>query len=192
VVNGNWKLMLDANLESYHVPVLHRQSGALAFHEYVVVHDGWDQHARFLLPLKSFPGYPAPEDAHRGIRNHAGVLYVVFPNTLIFFLMRSVHVLTTFPLDADHSLVQGATLVEQGAVDEASRPFLQGNYDWYWTTIFEDIEAVESTQAAIRSGANREFITGRYEFGLARFHAALQAACLPDSATRLAGGEAEE
>jgi phenylpropionate dioxygenase-like ring-hydroxylating dioxygenase large terminal subunit len=192
VVKGNWKLMIDANLEGYHVPVLHRQSGALAFHEYVVVHDGWDRHARFLLPLKGFPGYPTPQDAHRGIRNHAGVLYVIFPNTLVFFLMRSVHVLTTFPLDPDHSLVQGATLVEKGEVDEAGEQFLQANYDWYWTTIFEDIEAVESIQAAARSGANREFITGRYEFGLDRFHAALEAACRPGPPPRNAAGEQEE
>jgi phenylpropionate dioxygenase-like ring-hydroxylating dioxygenase large terminal subunit len=189
VVQGNWKLLIDANLEGYHVPVLHRQSGALAFHEHVVVHDGWDPHARFLLPLKGFPGYPAPEDAHRGIRNHAGVLYVVFPNTFIFFLMRSAHVLTTFPLDEERSLVQAATLVEDGTADEAGRQFLQANYDWYWTTIFEDIEAVESIQAAVRSGANREFLVGRYEFGLERFHAALEAACRPGSVQRLAVGE---
>jgi phenylpropionate dioxygenase-like ring-hydroxylating dioxygenase large terminal subunit len=193
VVQGNWKLMLDANLEGYHVPVLHRASGALAFHPYVVVHDGWDPHARFLLPLKGgFPGYPAAQDAHRGIRNHAGVLYVIFPNTLVFFLMRTVHVLTTFPIDADRSLVQGFTLVEKGPVDEAGEQFLQASYDWYWTTIFEDIEAVESIQAAVRSGANREFITGRYEFGLERFHSALEAACRPGSAPRRAAGEQEE
>ena len=77
-------------------------------------------------------------------------------------------------------------------MDEAGRQFLQANYDWYWTTIFEDIEAVESIQAAVRSGANREFITGRYEFGLERFHSALEAACRPGSTQSIAAGEQEE
>jgi phenylpropionate dioxygenase-like ring-hydroxylating dioxygenase large terminal subunit len=173
-VSGNWKLMIDANLEVYHVPVLHKRTGAPLFRDHLLVHDAWDPHARFLLPHQQIPGFPSAADEHRGIRKHAGVLYFIFPNTFVFFMIRGVNVLVTFPVDESHCRVNGFTLVEDGPADPVAREFLKVSYNWYWSTILEDIEVVEAAQPTLHTGANRDLLVGRYEFGLQRFHGLLQ------------------
>ena len=138
------------------------------------------------------PGFPTAVDEHRGIRKHAGVLYFVFPNTFVFFMLRTVNILSTFPLDEGRCVVEGVTVVEGGPVDSVQKEFLDWAYKWYWSTIREDIEVAELAQAGMLSGANQEFLAGRYEFGVQRFHELLENAIVEGRAATSADARAPQ
>jgi phenylpropionate dioxygenase-like ring-hydroxylating dioxygenase large terminal subunit len=173
--NGNWKLMVDANLESYHIPSLHKNSGAM-FLEAPNIYEASPPHGRGVLPYKESAKAANPVPIDEMILQHAGLLYNLFPNTVVFFLGRFAHVLSTFPVDEHHAVVRGASLMIDGPLDDTARTYLRHAYEGYWTTIQEDLVIVESIQKGLRSGANRELLVGRHEFAVRDFHASLDAA----------------
>ena len=54
LMTARWKLVLDANLESYHFAYAHRETIAHLFHDNIVVHDQVGDHQRIVLPKRSF------------------------------------------------------------------------------------------------------------------------------------------
>ena len=125
-VEGNWKLTVDANIETYHVNVVHRSSAALLLdqratgiallprgHSWMLVHskDG----NPFPIDLPGFPG--ASPLAGYGIYS-----YHLFPNTSVVFggspailfcisswplgpgrSLYDVHFMAPTPADGDHA-----------------------------------------------------------------------------------------
>ncbi|WP_225413325.1 aromatic ring-hydroxylating oxygenase subunit alpha [Stigmatella hybrida] len=170
----NWKLMVETVLEAYHISVLHRKTGGLAFEENLVLFDeSTPPHGRFVLPLR---GLQRPEEVAPGsLLQYASPLYWMFPNSVILFSGAFAHFLSMFPLDEGHCRVQGASLRLDGPVDAEAQAALQQEYGQYWATILEDISVTESIQAGFGSGANRELLLGGFEsVADTHFHAVLE------------------
>jgi phenylpropionate dioxygenase-like ring-hydroxylating dioxygenase large terminal subunit len=171
----NWKLMVEPGLESYHIPVLHKDTGA-TFLEGPLISKPYGPHARFLLPFKEeMMGLSALLDVP-AILKRAAVAFTFYPNTIVLLLGELAHVLSTYPVDESHCVVEGRTLAVDRARDETAAMLVRFNYDGYWATIREDIAIAETVQRGLASGANRELIVGRHEFPIATFHSALDAA----------------
>lgn len=169
VVHGklNWKMMIEANQESYHINVLHRDTAGPRFAAQLSLFDTLGPHSRTALLHKSFREQNLPPDVTRWwLLDHSDVVYFLFPNTLILLSSESAHVLTAFPQGKDRAVMQGATLVPQGT----SARFPRMLYEKYWATILEDIAVSEPIQAAAQYDATLELWLGGNEQLIAHFH----------------------
>ena len=169
----NWKMMIEANRESYHIPVLHGSSGGPRYARQLSLYDTQGPHSRIVLPHRTLT--PATLGERREdwrLRPHADVVYFLFPNTLILFSAMAAHVLSVHPLSPGRSVVHGATLLP--AEPEGPHSFQPAYYDTYWVTIGEDIRVSEDIQASAESQPDLQLWLGANETLLAQFHAAVR------------------
>jgi len=169
----NWKMMIEANQESYHINFLHRDTAGPRFSPKVSLFDTLGPNTRTLLLQKQFSKQSLGRDsAAWRVLDHGDLVYFLFPNTLILLSTLAAHVLTAFPQGVDRSVVQGVTLVPKGTLERFPRPY----YEKYWATILEDIDVSEPIQQAAASSAMTELWLGANECLLAHFHAAISRA----------------
>jgi phenylpropionate dioxygenase-like ring-hydroxylating dioxygenase large terminal subunit len=171
-VRCNWKLVVESSLESYHIATLHKDTGG-TYLESSLIYDGFGPHGRVLLPYKEAMRAMTCHLPIDPILQEAAVAFLLFPNTIILLLAGCAHVLSTFPLGASRCVMHGTTLVASTPRNESAPDLARVNYDGYWATIREDIAIVESIQCGLDAGANTEFLVGRHEFPVARFHSAI-------------------
>lgn len=169
IVHGklNWKMMIEANQESYHINVLHRDTAAPRFAAQPSLFDTLGPHSRTALLHKQFRESNLPSDIARWkILDHSDLVYFLFPNTLILLSNESAHVLTAFPQGKDRAVMQGATLVPKGT----STRFPRMLYEKYWATILEDIAVSEPIQTAAQYDDSLQLWLGANEQLIAHFH----------------------
>jgi len=169
----NWKMMIEANQESYHINFLHRDTAGPRFSSKVSLFDTLGPHTRTLLLHKQFSTQSLePDSAAWRVLDHGDLVYFLFPNTLILLSTLAAHVLTAFPQGVDRSVVQGVTLVPNGTLERFPRPY----YEKYWATILEDISVSEPIQQAASTSTSTELWLGANECLLAHFHGAVRRA----------------
>lgn len=167
----NWKVMVDANLEAYHIPVLHKDTASVIL-EAPMMYDHMGIYGRVMLPFRETWRGKVSGDPPE-VLQQTGILYSFFPNSVIFFLGEFAHALSTFPIDEHRSLIKGTTLIPDQKRDDTLRKYIRSKYDGYWATIMEDMTLGAQIYAGFRSGANRELLLGQGEFVVAKFHANL-------------------
>jgi phenylpropionate dioxygenase-like ring-hydroxylating dioxygenase large terminal subunit len=169
----NWKLHIDATLEAYHIPYLHsRTQGGLEF-QATGPHVYQRPHARMVMPHKSLIDYKQSPPQFRRLSSRSALIWLVFPNTTIFFLHNTAQVTSLFPIDADRCRVSSVMLRRAGTVDGRERERLEFIHSSFWATMEEDHRVCESIQAASRGGGAEDYLLGRMEFAVASFHQAL-------------------
>lgn len=176
-VKSNWKLFVETMLEGYHIATLHKASGAAAFNDNVFFFEPLSEPCgRFLIPLR---GAIRPDsDDDWKVAHHCAMLYWLFPNTFIFMFGRFVHIIGIFPATIDSCHVTSTALISPSDQEGAKRESFKLLYDWYWSTIDEDVEITETIQACINSGANDDFLIGRFESAIAtQLHDHLRRLC---------------
>jgi phenylpropionate dioxygenase-like ring-hydroxylating dioxygenase large terminal subunit len=168
----NWKLHMDATLEAYHIPYLHsRTQGGLEF-QATGPHCYQRPHARMVMPHKSLAQYRRTPRHFWRLANRAALIWMIFPNTTIFFLRDTAQVTSLFPLDADHCRFSSTMLRAPGPVDAARQKQLDFVHESFWATMEEDHRVCESIQAAAGAGPC-EYVFGGMEFALSAFHASI-------------------
>jgi len=180
-IRGNWKVMAETMLEVYHISVLHKNTGGPAFEQNICLFEPLAAPSgRFVIPLKGARRPNSADHDEWRLLYHAAAVYWIFPNTFIFLLGRFAHVISVFPVDEAQCVVQSFALIDDPGENEMLRAGFNTLYDWYWATIDEDIEIVESIQAGLATDANQEFLLGRYEHYIdTYFHAELNRAIQP-------------
>lgn len=186
----NWKLHLDTNSETYHFRELHGKTAGEVYLKDVSVMDYARPHSRGVAPQCSIVEMADKPQSEWQLNGHAGLLYVLFPNTLYFVSTGFVHVLSIFPKDVDNVVFQSAMLVPNEPDSEQNLQLWQLHYDNYWQTMVEDVFIAESMHSTMRSGAQDSVIFGRYEHISAAFQQTVQDAIdgkfsFKDSATEL-------
>jgi phenylpropionate dioxygenase-like ring-hydroxylating dioxygenase large terminal subunit len=176
VIGANWKLMVETMLETYHIATLHEQTAASAFEDnFMAFETLGGPNGRFAIPFKGAARPRAGEDDDWQLLFHAALVYWIFPNTFIFMFGPFVHVISIYPETTSKCTVTSTALIDPSHVDEPRREAFRLAYDSYWQTIDEDVAIVESVQAGLSSGANRELLIGRYEHHIKmHFHDVLQ------------------
>jgi hypothetical protein len=179
VKHANWKLVIDAFAEGYHLKSLHSQSLARFFLETAIL-DDCAPHIRQVGARKSL--IETKDEASWDLRKHTTVFYDVFPNTVLVFHPFWISALTLFPEAVDRVRVVHRMLVPEGEIDDAK---LEQSFRHIDESVFdrEDLSIAESIQSTLASGANRELVLGGMEEGMRLFHAARDAA-LRDQASR--------
>ncbi len=172
----NWKLVIDAFSEGYHLKTLHKDSVKPFFHEHGTVFEKMGCHSRSVGARNDIVNARSLPESEWDFRAWTTPFYTLFPNTILVFHPDWVSRITVFPNGSDHSVVYHDMLVPGDADLQAS----------YWDKTFalinqqvfaaEDIAVCENIQSATRSGADTHWLTGGLETPVYWFHQACDAA----------------
>lgn len=173
-VAADWKLVVDAFLESYHVQRLHHASIAGFFADGIAVGDRLGPHQRFAVGRADYAARIDPTDWPQ-VRGAMTFTYHLFPNAILIASPDYVNILVVHPTALGRCTVSDTMLIPASA-DRADE-----KWEKSWALLddgvfgAEDFRAAELCQQGIERGASEEMLLGRLEGAIADFHAELDA-----------------
>lgn len=173
---ANWKLIIDAFLEAYHVRVLHRNSIYPFFEDSMAANDVVTPHMRSAVARRGLGECEQlPEDPDT-LRNLVSYTHFIFPNTIVIFHPDYASVLTFFPDGPAHLHWTHQMLIPADQHTAEREPHWQKTQGLIEQTVFEreDLFAAEGMQEGLRSGANETLTLGRLEYMIGYFHDRIQ------------------
>jgi phenylpropionate dioxygenase-like ring-hydroxylating dioxygenase large terminal subunit len=171
---SNWKLVFDANLESYHFAYAHRNTIASMFHDNVVVHDRFGDHQRVVLPKRSFGELTAAPSALEGYAKYINTIYFFFPATFLLWEGDHVNAIAMSPTRVDSSHAESWLVVPEQHRSTRSPDHWRRNFDIFWAAIDEDYALAANMQIGLSSGANEALCFGANEFACGAFHESVE------------------
>lgn len=180
----NWKLVMDAFQEVYHINRLHAKTIAPYFLERRSAGEGVGLHARLLVGRDRLRETQALPVEQWDLRRHVTLTHVIFPNSLLIYHPDSTSHLAMFPTSVDEVLFVHTMFVAHEPRTDKERAHWERNFALIDEGVFgaEDLFVSEQIQRGLRSGANETLIFGRFEQHLSRFHR--HVAALVDSPAR--------
>jgi phenylpropionate dioxygenase-like ring-hydroxylating dioxygenase large terminal subunit len=183
---ANWKLIVDAFLEAYHIRVLHKET------IYPFFADGMTATLRFGPHIQSLvarrvgeewarrpPGAPdaAPPADMAALRELVTPSQMIFPNTVTIFHPDYLSLITLYPVAAGTLRWMHRMLIAADRATPDWMPHWEKTFHLIEEGVFrkEDIACAVGIQKGLASGANRFLTAGRAERGLGWFHAAVAA-----------------
>lgn len=171
--NANWKLVMDAFAEGYHLKSLHRESLARFFLETTIL-DDCDPHVRQVGARKTLLEADERDEASWDLRRDTTAFYNVFPNAVFVLHPNWVSQMSLVPVGVDRVRVVHRMLAPANVTDEEATTRLEKSFRHIHGQVFEkeDLAIAESIQSTLASGANEHVLLGAFEEGMRLFHRA--------------------
>lgn len=179
-VASNWKLIMDAFLESYHVQRLHSSSIGKFFADGVTAADRIGPHQRSAVGRADYLAKIAPDD-WAALRAAITFAYQLFPATVIVVSPDYVNVMVLMPQAVGRTLVENFMLIPE----PPATPEDELHWEKSWTLLDEgtfggeDFRAAALGQQGLSSGAIEAVTLGTLETGVFEFHRQVDAALNP-------------
>jgi Rieske 2Fe-2S family protein len=190
-VASNWKQVMDAFLESYHVQRLHAETIAQFFTDGIAVADLVGPHQRAVVGRADYLSEVDPED-WAAVRRVLTYTYAFFPTSILIVSPDYINLLVVMPKTVGTCLVEDFMLIPE----PPRTPEAEAHWERSWTLLdggtfeAEDFRAAALCQRGIESGMVKTVTVGALEEGIAAFHQRLEKLLYPsgtNSSTPLGG-----
>lgn len=172
---SNWKLVLDANLESYHFQYAHRATIAHLFHDNLVQQQSFGRHQRIVLPKRTLAEAPADAASWEQLGRHSNIIYFFFPATFLLWEGDHVNGFNVTPQSVSSCAAASWMLVPAAGHARRAAEHWSRNWTIFWDAIDEDYALAASMQQGLASGANAALNFGRNEFACELFEREIDA-----------------
>ena len=173
----NWKLVMDAFQEVYHIKRLHAQTISPFFVDTKSTGEGVGLHTRILVGRDRFAeARDLPVEAW-DLRRHATLTHAIFPNSLIIYHPDFTSHLGMFPTAPGEINFVHTMFTPHEPRSDKERAHWDRSFAMVDEGVFgsEDLFISEQIQIGLHSGANDSLVLGRFEHHLRRFHENIEA-----------------
>jgi glycine betaine catabolism A len=175
-VAGNWKLIMDAFLESYHVQRLHSGTIGPFFKDGITAGDTIGDHRRAAVGRAEELNAVDMED-WPAVRRAMTFTYQMFPACVLVVSPDYVNLMVLMPQSESRTLVEDFMLIPDKPTTEKAKDHWQRSWDLLDGQVFgaEDFRAVALGQQGLSSGAIDRITLGTLETGIRLFHDSVEA-----------------
>jgi phenylpropionate dioxygenase-like ring-hydroxylating dioxygenase large terminal subunit len=176
-VAANWKLVIDAFLESYHVQRLHAQTIAPFFADGITTADMIGPHQRAAVGRAEYSS-EIDRDDWSALRKAVTYTYQVFPNAVVIVSPDYITVLVVMPQSVGRCLVEDFKLISEAHENNEAESHWRRSWDLLdgGTFAAEDFRAAALCHRGLESKLLERATLGTLENGIAEFHARIEAA----------------